>query len=79
MTEEVKLLKNVEGISPVIVDLPNGAKTVAMKQGTILLEKDLKLNQTLLVPSLSCNLISVSRICKDLNCTVTFDKNSCIL
>ena len=31
------------------------------------------------MPCLSCNLISVSRICKDLNCTVIFDENSCIL
>jgi len=51
---------------------------MATKQGTIALD-NLILKNTLLIPSLSCNLVSVSRVCKDLNCTVMFNDNSCIL
>ena len=79
MTGNSNNLIDVETISPVIVDLPNGVKTVADKHGTAVLENTLKLHNTLLVPSLSCNLISVSRICKDLKCTVIFNESSCIL
>ena len=78
MTGEAQLLKDVTHISPVLIDPPNGATTVATKQGTIALD-NLILKNTLLVPSLSCNLVSVSRVCKDLDCTVTFNDNSCIL
>jgi len=79
MTGETNLLTSIENINPVIIDFPNGEKTGADKQGTVTLGKGLKLHKTLFVPSLRCNLISVSRICEDLNCTVTFDKNSCIV
>ena len=79
MTGETNLLTNIENINPVIIDLPNGEKTVTDMQGTVILDKALKLHETLFVPSLRCNLISVSRICKDLNCTITFDKNSYIV
>ena len=72
-------MTNIENINPVIIDLPNGEKTVTDKQGTVTLDKGVKLHETLFVLSLTCNLISVSRICKNLNCTVTFDKNSCIV
>jgi len=72
MTGEINLMTNIENINPVIIDLPNGEKTVADKRGTVILDKVLKLHKTLFVPSLRCNLLFVSRICKDLNCTVTF-------
>jgi len=79
MTGDEHILERTANIPSVVVDLPNGAKTVATKQGTSLLGKNLVLKHTLLVPSLRCNLLSVSRICKDLNCTVLFDENTCIL
>jgi len=79
MTGETNLMTNIENINSVIIDLLNGKKIVADKQGTVILDKGLKLHKTLFVPSLRCNLLSVSHICKDLNCTITFDKNSCIV
>ena len=79
MTREVGLLFNIEKIDPVIIDLPNGQKTIVDKQGTIMLDKNFSLDKTHLVPSLTCNLVSVSRVCKHLHCTVTFSDDSCIL
>ena len=79
MTGEVGSLFNIEKIDPVIIDLPNGQRTITDKQGTIVLDKNLSLDKTLLVPSLTCDLVSVSRVCKDLHCTVTFSDDSCIL
>ena len=31
------------------------------------------------VPNLNCNLISVANLCNDLNCTVTFSYEYCVL
>ena len=33
----------------------------------------------LLVPSLSCNLVLIARITKDLNCSMTFFDDGCVL
>jgi len=46
MSGEENLLRNIENIGPVIVDLPNGEKTVTNKQGTVILDKGLKLHKT---------------------------------
>lgn len=78
MTGEVSSLFNIEKVDPVIIDIPNGQRTIADKQGTIVLDKNLSLDKTLLVPSLTYNLVSVSRVCKDLHCIVTFSDDSCI-
>ena len=59
-------MTNIENINSVIIDLSKGEKTVADKRGTVILDKGLKLHKTLFVPSLRCNLLSVSRICKGL-------------
>jgi len=42
MTGNLNNLSDVQTISPVIMDFPNGAKTIADKHGTAVLEKDLK-------------------------------------
>ena len=42
-------------------------------------EEKFKLSKLLFVPNLSCNLVSVAKITKELNCTVTFFDDSCIL
>ena len=79
MTDIDDLLKEPEKISPVLIDLPNSAKTMSTKQGTVSLGERLKLNEVLYVPNMSCNLISIARITKDLHCTVTFFDEYCIL
>ena len=37
------------------------------------------LNEALYVPKLNCNLLLVAKLCKDLNCVVTFFDESCVL
>jgi len=63
----------------VVIELPNGDQTVATKHGTVALEDGKHLRDVLLVPNLSCNLVSIARITKDLNCSVTFFYDGCVL
>ena len=44
-----------------------------------MLGDNLKSNKVLFVSTLSCNLVSIARITKDLNCSVTFFDDCCIL
>ena len=74
MTGDTNFLTSTESINPVIIGLPKRWKDGCNKQGTVTLDKGLKVQKTLFVPSLRCNLIPISRISNDLNCTVTFDK-----
>ena len=68
MTGEDSSLFNIEKIGPVIIDLPNGQKNIVDKQGTIMLDKNLSMDKTLLVPFLTSNLVLVSKIARI--CTV---------
>jgi len=43
------------------------------------LGNDLILTIVLYVPTLKCNLISIAKVCKDMQCTVTFSDDACIL
>ena len=45
--------------------------------GSIVLTKDLILKSSLLVPSLTCNLLLVSKLTKDLNCVTNFHSKYC--
>jgi len=78
LTRDLRLLKNTEAIRPIIIDLPNGKQTVAIKQDLVALGS-LGLSDVLYVPKLSCNLISVARVSKQLNCIVTFFDHVCVL
>ena len=49
-----------------------------MKQGVVGLER-MNLHKVLYVPDLSCNLISVARVSKEFDCTLTFFDNFCVL
>jgi len=79
MTGDEKLLVKSEYIRSVLIDLPNSTQTVSTKQGSVAMGEKFKLSKVLFVPNLSCNLVSVAKITKELNCTVTFFDNSCIL
>jgi len=78
MTGNLTLLKSSEGINPIMIDLPNTDHTLATKQGTVEQEK-MNLHKVLFVPDLSCNIISIARVSKDLNCTVTCFDNFFVL
>lgn len=46
--------------------------------GTVSLSSNMTLTNTLLVPSLSTKLLSVSQICEELNCVVLMYPNFCL-
>ena len=79
MTSIEGLLKEPEKISPVLIELPKGARILSTKQGTVSLGERLKLNKVLYMLNLSCNLVSITRMTKDLHCVVTFFDDYCIL
>lgn len=61
------------------IELPNGKSLVATKQGSVQLTTQIILHNVLFVPKLSCNLISVSQLIDDIQCTVHFTSSSCAI
>lgn len=59
--------------SPVLI--PNGASVQATKMGRVDIGGLFHLRNVLLLPDFHCNLISVARLSKDMNCQVTFFSN----
>ncbi|KAH0639303.1 hypothetical protein KY290_036572 [Solanum tuberosum] len=59
--------------------LPDGQHTIATKDGSVKLSKNLKLGNVLFVPRLKCNLIYVSQLIDEVDCIVQFTKKLCII
>lgn len=57
----------------------NGSSATVAGQGTIPLSTTLSLKKVLHVPDLSTDLISLSKLTKDLNCHVTFTPSVCVI
>lgn len=71
------LVDQFEGaVCPVI--LPNGVVIHATRRGRVILSDKCILQNVVYVPSLSCNLISVSQLMDDCLCDVFFTHNMCI-
>jgi hypothetical protein len=65
------LQKNKNGLlSPVL--LPSGEKANTVAKGSLPLNSEYYLHDVLCVPTFKVNLLSVSRLTKGLNCSVTF-------
>ena len=79
MTGNLKEMSEVHNITACPVGLPNGERTNATKEGTIILEGGLKLKNVLYVPKLRCSLISVSQLLDELNCVVQFTDKLCVM
>ncbi|KAH9789598.1 retrotran gag 3 domain-containing protein [Citrus sinensis] len=62
MTGNRKILCDIVSVIPCSIRLPDGNTTIANKEGTVVLASLLRLNNVLFVPSLTCNLISVSQL-----------------
>ena len=58
------------------VGLPNGATVLSTMVGSVCLSSTITLKNVLYVPNLSCNLLSVSQLCYDLQCVVQFTNNT---
>ena len=79
MTGNLSFIQEVQHISPISIRLPSDALGFAGKEGSVKLNTQIKLNNVLYVPSLTCNLIFIAKLCKKLNCSVTFFDNFCVL
>lgn len=55
-----------------IISTANGSTSQVIGEGSITLSNTLTLDTVLVIPSLECNLLSVSQITSKLNCIVTF-------
>ncbi|KAJ4747387.1 Retroelement pol polyprotein-like [Rhynchospora pubera] len=79
MTGDFTCLHNVCTINPTAVGLPNGEQTVAKHEGDVVLSEGFVLERVLYVPSLECNLISISKLVSTKNCLVTFTNELCLI
>jgi len=78
MTGNAKILFNYtpsnENFSVRIAD---GSLSKVLGTGSIRISEELTLHSVLFVPSLDCNLLSISKLTHDLNCTAKFFHNFC--
>ena len=59
------------------VRIADGSFTPIAGAGSVQLTKDLSLSSVLYVPKLDCNLLSISKLTRDLNCMTKFYSNFC--
>lgn len=60
------------------VTLANGSKVIVKGTGTATLSPSLSLSSTLFLPEFPFNLLSVSKLTKSYNCSITFFPGSCV-
>lgn len=61
------------------VGLPDGKDAFATREGSVILDGGLRLDNVLFVPQLTCNLISVTQLTNDSNCIVQFSNALCVI
>lgn len=66
-------------IQPVTVNLPNGSTVVSHFSGTVQLSPTLIIQNVLFLPHFNFNLLSISKLASDANCSVFFGPNSCYI
>jgi len=57
----------------------NGTYRMVSEQGSVLVSERIKLKIVLFVLKLNCKLVSVSKLCKQLNCAVTLFDDSFVI
>ena len=70
---------NVKNIRNTPVGLSDGKDVAAIKEGSVLLDSGLRLNNVLFVPQLTCNLISVTQLINDSDCIVQITNTLCVI
>ena len=68
-----------KNISSPLVLLPSGEKASICTKGSLPLNSVYYLHDLLCVPTFKVNLMSVSRLTRDLNCSMTFFPHWCVL
>ena len=64
--------------SNLTVRIANGSCSKVAGTGIVYIPPNLILKSVLFVPNLDCNLISVHKLNRDLNCETKFVANSCV-
>ncbi|KAF7823637.1 retroelement pol polyprotein-like [Senna tora] len=74
------LMHNVKTLNkPLKMHLPTGHAMNVLEAGSVLLKTGIEIHYVLYIPSFKYNLLSVSKLAKDLNVTVTFDSHHCLI
>ena len=60
-----------------LVRIADGSTSKVAGKGSVVVSKDITLNSVLYVPKLDCNLLSISKLTRDLNCVTKFLPNVC--
>jgi hypothetical protein len=71
--------KSMHSIAPISVSLPNGASILVHNACTVCLTDKITLDNVLYSSDFTINLISISKMCHSLNCSVQFVSNQCII
>jgi len=79
MAGNASMMEKAEKIAPVAIGLLNGTYTMAHDKGSVVLGKGLEVDNVLSVPKLKCNLVSISKLCKQLNYAMKFFNKSCVI
>lgn len=61
------------------ITIPDGSKIPVLHKGTVILNDQIILRTVLHVPDFRFHLISVTQLCKDLNCNLIFSDSKCFL
>lgn len=61
------------------ITIPDGRKIKVLHRGTIRLSDNIVLQQVLHVPDFQYKLISVHKLCKDMNIKLIFNDTQCII
>ena len=70
VTKSLELMSDVNEVLACPVGLPDGKEVIAEKEGTVVFNEHLKLNNVLYVPNLKCNLTLVSQLVEESNCII---------
>jgi hypothetical protein len=79
MTGNIKLLQEMREITGCPVGLPDGKQVLATKEGSVILDGGLQIDNVLYVPKLSCNLISIPQLTVETKCVVHFTDTLCVM
>ena len=78
MTNSTSHVTSIRASTQQNIVTANGGIAPVTHEGSVSNSNSLNLDTVLVVPSLSCNLLSVGQITETLNCTVKFWPNYCL-
>lgn len=79
VTNDISHMRNVKTIQNCPVGLPDGQTVNANQLGSVTLDGGLVIDNVLFVPNLNCNLISVTQLSDELQCTIQFTNKICVI